>query len=359
MYIEKLYVKNFRCFEEAEVLFEYAGRHAKSKAPRLPNVNLILGDNGTGKSAILTAITLSVLGRVIQSTGFRPYLLVRRTGQNGGVSSGQQESATVQTRIRLHPQDAVEIPETWESETIGSIAGLSIINRLADTETLIASSQDGPGKWKPLYEDASPAFFLAAYGASRRVSSAETFELPELAALSGVSVSTLKREFSARKDGTPTNPHLHRFVQRERQVHQDMTGRIIRTPNVYVIKMDDPLHEMDQPKLEAELEKRADKSRIAQNEPYGKSRMAQNDPRTAQNEPLYKVGITPTTKEILQTPAAPPGVLPSASGEKPNEKTPDKSADKTDQQRQVYQQGTRNLKAALEKARKKGESIQI
>ena len=175
MYIEKLYVHNFRCFEEAEVAFEYSGRHAKSKAPRLPNVNLILGDNGTGKSAILTAITLSVLGRVIQSSGFRPYFLVRRTGQNG-FSSGQQETATVQTRIRLHPQDAVEMPETWHSEMTGTIAGLSIINRLTDTETLTLSSQDVPGKWKPLYQDSSPAFFLAAYGASRRTASNETYD---------------------------------------------------------------------------------------------------------------------------------------------------------------------------------------
>lgn len=176
MYIEKLYVKNFRCFDEAEVTFEFDGRHAESKAPRLPNVNLILGDNGTGKTAILMAITLSVLGRVIQSSGFRPYFLVRRAGKNGGGTPGQQENATAQTRIHLHPQDAVEVPELWAPETTGTMAGLSVINRLADTETLIASSQNGPGKWKPLYQDSSPGFFLAAYGASRRTASDETYD---------------------------------------------------------------------------------------------------------------------------------------------------------------------------------------
>lgn len=62
-----------------------------------------------------------------------------------------------------------------------------------------------------------------------------------------------------------------------------------------------------------------------------------------------------TTQRVLQKAAAPPRVLPSASGEKITEKNRDKSGDKTDQQRQVYQQGTRNLKVALEKARKKGE----
>ena len=176
MYIEKLYVHNFRCFEEAEVAFEYSGRHAKSKAPRLPNVNLILGDNATGKSAILTAITLSVLGRIIQSSGFRPYLLVRRTEQDGGAPRSQLEDTIVQTKIGLHPQDAEEVPQTWGLETTGSISGLTMINRLGDTETVNSVPHVRHAKWKRLFEDISPAFFLAAYGASRRVANAETFD---------------------------------------------------------------------------------------------------------------------------------------------------------------------------------------
>ncbi len=140
----------------------------------MPNVNLILGDNGTGKSAILTAITLSVLGRIIQSSGFRPYLLVRQTGQDRDASSGQQEYATIQTKLRLHPQDMEKPLAPWEPETIGSISALALITRRADTETISLSGQRNSEKWNPLLEDASPAFFLTAYGASRRV--AETFD---------------------------------------------------------------------------------------------------------------------------------------------------------------------------------------
>lgn len=174
MYIESLSVLNFRCFEEAEVLFEYDGRHTESRAPRLPNVNLILGDNGTGKSAILTAITLSVLGRVILSSGFRPYLLVRRTGLNGGPSPRPSRVATLQTKIGLHPQDAEEVPPTWGSKTTGTISGHAMIVPLGDTEVMNPSLHINYKKWQPLFENASPAFFLAAYGASRRV--AETFD---------------------------------------------------------------------------------------------------------------------------------------------------------------------------------------
>ena len=174
MYIESLSVANFRCFEHARVLFEYDGRHTKSKAPRLPNVNLILGDNGTGKSAILTAITLSVLGRVILSSGFHPYLLVRRTGLNSGPPPRPSRVATVQTKIGLHPQDVEEVPETWGSETTGSIIGHAMIVPLGDTEVMNPSQPVNDKKWQPLFESASPAFFMVAYGASRRV--AETFD---------------------------------------------------------------------------------------------------------------------------------------------------------------------------------------
>lgn len=179
MYIESLSVANYRCFEEAKIRFEFAGRHRPEESPRLPNVNLILGDNGTGKSAILTAIALSVLGRVIQSSGFRPYMLVRRTsGENAASLSGQSKNATLQTNLRLHSQDADEVPMVWEQETNGTIPGVANIERQADTETITVSPKvDGTrAKWQPLYEDASPAFFLAAYGASRRVGSAETFD---------------------------------------------------------------------------------------------------------------------------------------------------------------------------------------
>lgn len=183
MYIESLEVTSFRCFEQARVLFEFDGRHRPGSAPRLPNVNLILGDNGTGKSAILTAITLSVLGPIIQSSGFRPYLLVRRTGEDSATTERPPKNATmqpgiatVQTKIRLHPQDGEKVSATWRSETTGLITGQAYIARLGDVEAINPVPQPHTDKWNPLFEDASPAFFLAAYGASRRVASSEGYD---------------------------------------------------------------------------------------------------------------------------------------------------------------------------------------
>ena len=124
-------------------------------------------------------------------------------------------------------------------------------------------------------------------------------DLPELAALCGFSVATIKREFGSGKAGTAANPSLHTFVQREKNYkHDAVTGQIWREENIYRVKMDDPVHPDDLPRLQqlwesrqkgGREEKGSDKAtkrpslppvvRKAQNEPYGKGG------HTAQNEP--------------------------------------------------------------------------
>ena len=132
-------------------------------------------------------------------------------------------------------------------------------------------------------------------------------DLPELAALCGFSVATIKREFGSGKDGKPANPSLHIFVQREKNYRQDaVTGQIWREENIYRVKMDDPIHPDDSPLLQelwerrqkgrsektgsgeptkqtniepTKLGPRAISARKAQNDPYGK------DAHKAQTEP--------------------------------------------------------------------------
>ena len=234
MYVESLEVTNFKCFEKARVLFEYDGRHSESKAPRLPNVNLILGDNGTGKSAILAALTLSVLGPVIQSSGFRPYLLVRRTAQESNASPGQPRTAAVQAKIGLHPQDFEGMPATWRAETAGSITGQATITRLGDTETISSTAQVNPDKWKLLYKDASPAFFLAAYGASRRVSSAETFDPSQRDKLRSPRYQRVSGLFEEAVTLTPVSAWWLEFQQKERMDEGMTLLNTLLPPNVHI-----------------------------------------------------------------------------------------------------------------------------
>ncbi len=131
-------------------------------------------------------------------------------------------------------------------------------------------------------------------------------DLPELAVLCGFSVATIKREFGSGKDGKAANPHLHTFVQREKNYkHDAVTGQVWREENIYRVKMDDPVHPDDLLRLQELWEARQkggspSKSaantrkdqfapygavdRKAHSEPYGKTRRAHLDSKSSQDE---------------------------------------------------------------------------
>src|SRR5262245_39204498 len=77
MYVRSLGAFNLRCFRSAELELQFPDRE---NGPELlfPNVNLLLGINGSGKTTILKAIALGILGETLQGAGFVPYRLVRR-----------------------------------------------------------------------------------------------------------------------------------------------------------------------------------------------------------------------------------------------------------------------------------------
>lgn len=215
MYIESLEVNKFRCFEQARVQFEYLDRRGEKTALRLPNVNLILGDNGAGKSAILKAIALAVLGRIIQSAGFRPYLLVRRVGEMENANR-KQENAKVQAKICLHDQDSEEMPSAWKQGITGSITGQATITRISSTETISSTAHVNPGKWQPLFEDFSPAFFLVGYGATRRVESPESFDTAARERSRAPRYQRVASLFEESVSLTPVNVWWNTFRERER-----------------------------------------------------------------------------------------------------------------------------------------------
>ena len=139
-------------------------------------------------------------------------------------------------------------------------------------------------------------------------------DLPELAALCGFSVATIKREFGSGKDGKAANPSLHTFVQREKNYkHDAVTGQVWREENIYRVKMDDPVHPDDLLRLQElwesrqkggkKEEKKGDGSKQLPRLPA--TRKAQNDPygsrtRKAQNEPNGKARIAHSDSKLSQ-----------------------------------------------------------
>ncbi|HYU32763.1 MAG TPA: ATP-binding protein [Thermoanaerobaculia bacterium] len=177
MYVRSLQIENLRCFQSAEIELQYPGR-SEDEATLLPNVNLLLGENGAGKSTVLKAIALTVLRHIIAGSGFVPYHLVRRERRGTDLSV----EAEIAARLILDGQDAalIKLIEEGSLET-GARLGLK---RVGSQEQLIVPLQifsldyrdESVHLWERLFDDSSPAFLLVGYGATRYVLDSSQFE---------------------------------------------------------------------------------------------------------------------------------------------------------------------------------------
>ncbi len=77
MFFKSLKISEMRCFRHAEAEFQYPGRETSTPI-KYPNINLLLGNNGMGKTATLKAAALAALSPIIDSAGYVPYSIVRK-----------------------------------------------------------------------------------------------------------------------------------------------------------------------------------------------------------------------------------------------------------------------------------------
>lgn len=140
--------------------------------------------------------------------------------------------------------------------------------------------------------------------------------------LCGFSVATIKREFGNAKDGKASNPHPHTFVQREKNYkHDAVTGQVWREENIYRVKMDDPVHPDDLPRLQELWEARQKggpppkptaNTRKDQFAPYGAAG------RMAQSEPYGKPRIAHIDSESIHLDSIPSHLAPGSSQDESN-----------------------------------------
>eukprot|EP01013_Petalomonas_cantuscygni_P000560 TRINITY_DN10574_c0_g1_i1.p2 TRINITY_DN10574_c0_g1~~TRINITY_DN10574_c0_g1_i1.p2 ORF type:complete len:425 (-),score=66.83 TRINITY_DN10574_c0_g1_i1:1244-2518(-) len=159
MYTKTAHIYGFRCFGKAVFDLQYPGK-AGPDISRINNVNLILGDNGRGKSSVLRAIAIAVLAPALMETGFVAYRLVRRPDAENAFL---KVDATLGAHEKTGPEPG--------GDTITLIARIDRVEGRDEVDRLHLESTPQSPLEKLIYSDSSDAFFVAGYGATRRVES--------------------------------------------------------------------------------------------------------------------------------------------------------------------------------------------
>lgn len=162
MYIRTLNIANLRCFRKvAGMGFQYPGRESAPgdlPIPSLPNVTLLLGNNGAGKSTILKAIAMALVSPVLRDAGFRPYSLVRQVFAKA--PGRLPQNCRVEAGVVLTEQDGFK-QATPDRVFVN-------LERKGDSDSIRETTPD-EGHWAEMYKDNSPAFLVLGYGASRSI----------------------------------------------------------------------------------------------------------------------------------------------------------------------------------------------
>ncbi len=164
MYIDRIEIKNFRTFRKSQISFVHPDQDFAKldiPKPKLTNINLLLGNNGLGKTTLLKTIALSALGPAVGKSGIFAYQFVRREPKNGVL-----KPAVLKAEFSTHAQDHCPFP------LIESHVEVIPEGDLESLEWRHAESK----AWQPVFSSDSDAFFMVGYGATRRSEKSNRFQ---------------------------------------------------------------------------------------------------------------------------------------------------------------------------------------
>lgn len=172
MHVLTLEIKNLRSIKSET--FEFNIPLVDKESTKYPNVTVLLGENGVGKSTVLRAVAMSVLAPALEKgSGFVSDGYIRREpGPRKAKSSRaaprpRARIASAVATVSLHPQDRIPVRSAKTH-----VSMLAELRGVGDYEELLWSVPTGKyvGRIREVqYESRSSAFFLVGYGSTRRV----------------------------------------------------------------------------------------------------------------------------------------------------------------------------------------------
>jgi predicted ATPase len=188
MYVESVSLTDFRCFEKAETTFVYPEIKGLPK-DALKNVTLLIGINGAGKTSLLKAVALGLLGPVIGQSGYTPRHLMRRPRLNDSVvkeaviecnaNGNEAYFTTGQLVIKLYLSRIRDTEYfnkfSWLEKDKGIVQAISHPRYPGFPSIDLTSKANADRLLGSLYEELSPEYFILAYGATRRIINVQDF----------------------------------------------------------------------------------------------------------------------------------------------------------------------------------------
>ena len=183
MYVESVSMTDFRCFEKAETTFVYPGMPGLPEGA-LPNVTLLIGINGAGKTSLLRGVALGLLTDGIHSLGYIPYSLIRVNPKRAiqqsqlrcrAIANTDEERRKLFdmkvdrndwiTPRNMNPVKLLANPHSFSNRFEGPVQfSLELISE-ESTSSVVFSPGVGD---EDFHAEASSNYFLLGYGASRR-----------------------------------------------------------------------------------------------------------------------------------------------------------------------------------------------
>ncbi len=220
MYIDMITLDNFRVFRKSKVEFIHPDCEVfpeGSPKAALPNINLLLADNGLGKTTLLKAVALAALGPAVGDSGIYPYHLVRR--EPACSKRKQPERSVIRAEFTPHKQDHVD--------SIGRLESEVTVLRRDDLESLRWTHGDEKA-WHPVFKKDSDAFFLVGYGATRRVEKGESANPSQRSMTAFTRAQRIQSLFEEAYSLIPLNAWLPEFRHENPGRHKQVVNLINR-----------------------------------------------------------------------------------------------------------------------------------